>query len=450
MPEVKRIELANRATVRQQLHLAAMDTLPEELAGDRYVHWITQFDGLTKDVGDTRAREDDSPISDLTELFLKEKVSFYFASIFHIGRMLHVSSMVLQNIHTTREDDNFHESAVSLSAVLEGPDKGRRAEATLRAVLAASEKHHTDQFERGHSWWALWRKEVGRLHDMLQLPGHRNAHRDRNQARVRIAMAASAPSSLKRQMLVEGVQFKTEFQSYGELSSESLNSSLIPLLLICLTELDETRGESLHEARHMFYEWGHEQRARRAEPAAKIALEQLQKKYGDKNPFDEFRPAGRPASPRLRTLLRENKLPGDMESPWRLSWERTLEGMPRGDLQAPAMVDPKATITVQQADSAIKRGIGSDIRTGENWSIFLQRLFENEWVRFVGVRAGSANKSAVNSNVWSVEQFSDFVLSVVSSLNAMGYALCCPPDERLATLLGKASRGESVYSDKDW
>src|SRR5262245_58640104 len=91
-------------TVEDALLRAKFDLLPEEMASDWRVQWVTQFDQLNKSrhehddkaqryFGRPSEGRDAGADFIITAIFtsaLTPKISFYFASLFHIGRQWQV------------------------------------------------------------------------------------------------------------------------------------------------------------------------------------------------------------------------------------------------------------------------------------------------------------------------------------------------------------------------
>ena len=50
MPEIRRFSLPEGTTVSQQLHDAAVDLLPAEMAKNSLVRWVTEHDGLIREI----------------------------------------------------------------------------------------------------------------------------------------------------------------------------------------------------------------------------------------------------------------------------------------------------------------------------------------------------------------------------------------------------------------
>jgi len=202
------------------------------------------------------------------------------------------------------------------------------------------------------------------------------------------------------------------------------------------------------------HDWLRAEHERRISPQVQIALERLKLKYEERSPFGDFGVGQQAATPALRELARENKLPNDDPSPWLYEWIETLEEMPwiSAPLPKPSDEEESLRTAFRLADSVIKKNaVEESLLPTESWSQFIQRVFEDEWVKGVGSMAGAANKKTAQGEVvWLLSEFVIFVQKVVTQLNGIGYRLRTPPDTRLKTLLDKASRGEGVHGDDAW
>ncbi|MEO6676888.1 MAG: hypothetical protein ABIO21_05880 [Pseudomonas sp.] len=451
MPEIKRVKLANNTTIEQQLHNCAIDLLPERIARHRLVHWITEHDELVKRPDRYTSRESGGELfSQVVTSIFQEKISFYFAAIFHIGRMLQVSNFVLENVRDAEQADNFKNLSLSLSETLTGRTREAKATETLSTVITASKEHYSNQRALALEWWDIWQQEVDDLRDVVETRPDRYQHSYQRINYSLIARAIRLESRLKTRMIAEDVRFKTDVSSPVNPGGSSLNTTTASLMFLCVAELAERGDRYGSAARQLWDEWLEIERSRRNAIQEQIILDQLKTKYRDRNPFDSFKPGRQPANLELRELLKENQLPDEQASPWKAMWERSLEHMPRGNLPLTTLSDLSSTLALRQADSIIKNSAAENILPTESWENFIQRMFENNWIKEVGKRAGAANKTADDATVWAVDDFASFVDSVVFALNEMGYALECPSADRLKTLLDKASRGESLNGKNSW
>src|SRR6266704_6749171 len=145
-------------TVDRQLHDSAVDLLPPEMAEDSLVRWVTDYDGMTRQFdretdpfksfqNDWREdREQPLMFCYLGSLVLQTRLPFYFAALFHIGRVWQVSQTVLATIPSTKQGRALRTWAASLAERLSGKDKENRAVAILQRLSEASKQYHSRQF----------------------------------------------------------------------------------------------------------------------------------------------------------------------------------------------------------------------------------------------------------------------------------------------------------------
>lgn len=468
MPKIKTIELPQHTTVDRQLHDAAVDLLPSDIAEDSLVRWVTKHDGLIRELPQgegffgSEGQGQALMFRYMCNSMLQTRISFYFAAIFHIGRMRQVSKMVLDTILTTQQKAVLRKWVSLLAERLTGRASEEQATAMLQKLLTASGRYHSRQLALANQWWGRWQKEVEPLREnveaMNETWGQDRYHDMRGkvaQVFLRLWMTTNVPSELQMSMLGEGVHFKS-VQTPTFMGGRDLfenQSWLLPLLMAGMGD-DPWHPEIIaHELRHLWEDWIQAERERRIEPQVQIAFSRLRTKYGDKNPFDDFAVGRHSATLALRELVKENMLPNDKPSPWLYAWKETLEEMPMyvfsfPPLPKPTVLKDSLWLAMRQVDSAIKENITEAIRPTESWNDFIQRIFEDEWVEKVGRMAGTANKEAGQTAVvWALDDFADFIEMIVMQLNDIGYSLQMPSKMRLKTLLDKASHGESV---DDW
>ena len=183
-----------------------------------------------------------------------------------------------------------------------------------------------------------------------------------------------------------------------------------------------------------------------------IALQLLQRKYGDANPFDLFAVGVAAATSRLRDLVREHSLPDNTASPWRRMWEERLEVIEsynRPLVGSGSNDEQLREWCFRTADSAMKQNINDSWAVGLPWNAFVQKLFNRKWIFKIAEMARNAKKGEKHGK-WTPAVVLQLLLNVVEDLNKIGYELDAPPLERLETLLRKLEIGESIYDSPEW
>lgn len=475
MPDVKRIELPDRTTVDQQLHAAAVDLLPSEMAVDPLVRWVSDYDGLTHDFNwqeqfSWRAEEEWHGKRWRTLLFcylasstLQTKLPFYFGSLFHIGRVRQVSQGVLAIVAGNDRSRVLREWASSLAGGMTGPEREQRAVVALRKLSDASIEYHSRQLAKAEHWWKAWRLEVEPLRRSVEALEKAWGQDQYDEGRGAVAQAffrlwavANSPSELQVSMSHEGVRFKPVPPTPSTGGGETLGGPAWVVLLLLAGTGDPARDPMWfgNELRYLLHDWLQAERERRFAPQIQIALDRLSARYGDRNPFDEFGVGRGAATLSLRELAKVNNLPNGQPSPWLHEWGETLEVMPSIScpLPKPSAGDESLGSALRLADSAIKKCVVDEqFVPTETWNEFVQRVFEEKWVEDVGEMAGAMNKTAgQTAAAWTPDEFVDFVERVIALLNKIGYSLRTPAKVRLQTLLDKTSRGEGVRGENSW
>src|SRR5262245_50518672 len=108
MPNLKRITLPRHDTVNRALHGGIVDLLPPSFAENELVQWVVEVDATLKartyedDYYEARRGRDSQMgvlLGRMGSSLLQSRIPFYFASIFHIGRMIVVSAESLERIN---------------------------------------------------------------------------------------------------------------------------------------------------------------------------------------------------------------------------------------------------------------------------------------------------------------------------------------------------------------
>jgi hypothetical protein len=329
--------------------------------------------------------------------------------------------------------------------------------------MNAAIEHSANQMRLALRWWDLWLQEAGALRDSTeeldeawrQCEGGRSGRGNAKLigAAMRTIALCQKPSRLAVLMKQAGVRVKS---SMGEQVADPMGFSGIASLLVAFAAFEDGPDNMPHAAmhfEHIIHEWIHDERERRTRPEVEIALDILRCKYGAGNPFDQYLPLCRAATPELRALVQEHQLPDRKASPWRATWEAQLHmEHVESKLPPPSGSGEFAEhFCARIADSVIKRRITEHIAPTETWNNFIQRIYEQHVVQNLGNGAGNANKAVSQAfGVWSLDAFYSLVKTLTQQLNSHGYTLICPEVHRLKTLLNKTSSGKYLWGSGDW
>ena len=222
--------------------------------------------------------------------------------------------------------------------------------------------------------------------------------------------------SLLRQTLEASHQFAGEAApTTGFSGAGSYLEVLTPLLFLGLS-LGSSREPFIE---HFFFEWRHILHDLRYEvengEARRVGLENLVRKYSQgEGPFEPYLPLRKHASEVLRNLVIEHTLQGNLFSPWLSTWRRCVEFNSATALKIPLKKQEdreNVAAFARGADCAIKQSLPGELRPGETWEEFVQRLFEKEWVLKT---ASQLVLNEFNAKVWRFEGFAALVAAVVS------------------------------------
>ena len=185
MPSLRQVRIPQHETVDQALHAGIVDLLPPQLAENELVRWVVTFDATLQSAnsepeGDFSFRKDQGHwagalLGRMASGFLQSRIPFYFASMFHIGRMMVVSSESLERIGVLRRPPNLDASVRNITASLTRPSvlpqsfssHGLIQNALLDACDRASIRERR-QAELANRWWKRWQMEVGDLRSALE------------------------------------------------------------------------------------------------------------------------------------------------------------------------------------------------------------------------------------------------------------------------------------------
>lgn len=470
MPEIFHRRNSN-VSIRQALSRTRLELLPAEIREDGLARWVMDFDELrSRDRFERPFREDPDNYApwalDLVVISaLQRQIPFYFATLFQIGRQWKVSESALASIEGASSQENLGTTARlnrqpvdrlrrkgSVGEMYERSE-GDATEA-LRSILRSAREQHSNRLREARQWWTSWREEIGSIRgqvDRLQKIGHRRPDPILWSEVSQFLVKSYRPSLLRQTLEASGVRFAGEAApTTGFSGAGSYLEVLTPLLFLGLS-LGGSRGPFIE---HFFFEWRHILHDLRYEvengEARRIGLERLVRKYSQgEDPFEPYRALGKPASDILRNLVIEHTLQGNQFSPWLSTWRRCTEFNSATALKVPVkdLKDRENLAAFARgADCAIKQSLPGELRPGETWDEFMQRLFETEWVLKTGSQL-VLNES--NAKFWRFEAFAALVAAVVSALNDVGYRIDPPSEARLQALWERL-HGEKPWSVSEW
>jgi hypothetical protein len=477
MPEIGRIDLRYQTVGSKFAHIKEA-LLPVEIAESSLAHWVMNYDELIKKQTDREVYRDKRQGSEgltremigyFTADILQSRIPFYFASLFHIGRQWKVVEAALGDCSLLLQDANLSRSAQNLVELLRGSERNNEISSranfqqVLQQLCDVGAQSHRANLEMAKKWWQSWQIEVGdyrKIVDSIHQSAPTGESRDRENNRwiqplMQLMMLASKPSVLQSAMLKDGVKFKVETNIIHQTSVQFFSPFLTFMGLMALTSSEyERRYFDSDDFRRTAYMMEEYLREVRTLPDVEYTLSKLRAKYGDTNPFEQYKAGQKAPTIELLQLINENELPNRHMTTWYHTWINTLDDEPYTWDKFPKTNKPLSVIlewAMLSADSTIKRNLTDRRQPAESWGEFIQRLFEEEWVKDIGYMMGEANKSSSSSSLkWDSGEFIELISKVVEGLNKTGYSLVSPASSRLITLLDKASKGESVSGNDAW
>jgi hypothetical protein len=453
MPSVRLIRIPQNESVNSALHSGVVDLLPAQIAENELVKWVVAFDDVTKKIQD---KEDESRLfSQDDELwmaaflgrmasgFLQARIPFYFASVFHIGRMMVVAEESLKRIETLQLPSSLDSSVGNIESNIASRTSsplGDLSQASIRDVLIngceRASSLQKKQLELADRWWMRWQSEVRELRAAVSgvEEGWRACSNSKEFRRISKGVLrlwqTTTTGTLKADMERSGVRFTNLNVPAGGI--ESSLAAFNPLLLLAFTGRQDP--EFWHfELRHVFYDM-------RMHQYVAHSVQQLSAKYQNTDPFAVYEPGRSPADKQLVALIQENLLWNNEESPWLHAWDRKLVQKPyetdwvgRANFSSDAGID-----WLDYADSAIKKAlINQRPLPGESLNQFIQDRFEEHVVAkiAVDVREWMRSGKSAGRQYTAEELFAVFV-DVVQKLNEIGYKLNVPPLSFVRTNLG--------------
>ena len=440
MPKVRQVRLPEEYTVDKALRESTTDLLPSHIADAESAKWIIQFSDTfaTKPNfdRDRRPRESERWREEMHAQFarelLEQRVDFYFASLFHIGRMFVTATEALTRIEVLEQGENLEESTRNIESALKDLGRERRVDSIRESLMESctlGRDFQGQQRKRAEEWWEQWKREVERLRssaerfsETLRDCGGRRGFRRLNRSLIELWQGSSV-QVLQDDMVQSGVKFKNlNLQHRGIGSASFGNNLMFPLILMALSG-DDMHPEPWYEIRRMMDRWIEADRIRVNEQRSEIYLDQLRAKYGTNDPFSGF-DFGNAATDELLDLVKEHELPNGLSSPWMELWQKRFLSISSPILSFAAHNAPLigslgdtelALWCARTADSAIKKNLNQKERFGDvlPWSHLIQGLFESRWVIYVAKMADNANSEEGTKERWDTSMLTQLVLSLI-------------------------------------
>jgi hypothetical protein len=434
-----------QGTVGEHLAGVSRNLLPQQIQQDANVQWVLSYKDSDSQY---EAGSDPTQIAyyaagRMVSNLLQERLPFYTATLFHIGRQWKISESLGKEALRLQDEKNL--LASEQNVIVFAKKAGRDLDPSLIrenviAISNAAADQHGRSLEQAQGWWTIWAKEVADLR-MVVLAFRDHAPRpadDEQQQQLGWLSTFSSflfvqqrPSRTRYALRDGGVIFRDDVDPWP--MTTAAVTALLPLIFSFAASVSGFHSDEFHYL----------VREIQIQPAIREAEVRLRGLYGNHNPFDEFAVGKAAASERLVQLIEENRFEGYRLSEWRRAWEATLG--PDMEFARPkaeeALAPERVEYAVRSADSAIKKAL-ADLNTRrspiETFSEYLQRIFEKKWLTSVGYSV--FRKDVSPNDVWSVTNLESLLLKVVQGLNTIGYTLAIPETGRLETLAKKTNQ----------
>lgn len=459
MPNVRRVRIPQEDTVDRALHRGVVDLLPEQLAENELVRWVVAFDGALQERSDT---DDEHFLSyggeekwfaallgRMASGVLQSRIPFYFASVFHIGRMMIVATESIHRIESLQSPTNLGSAADNikstissrLSSLLVSLSRDSIQQILLDGCDKASTRQR-QQVEVAERWWRRWQSEVRELRDGVRNieEGWRFYNESTESWRLAEGVVrlwhATTTKALQAEMARTGIRFRNlETPETGV----GFGMGLHPLVVLAALA-------GRHHPEFWHFELQHFMRDLVMQEFNALLIHELRSKYNEANPFTDYSPGRKPADKQLIGLIQENLLWNNQESPWLDAWRRSLTTKPFGsEWVGVANIASDAGLDwLEYADSAIKTAlIHKRPAPGEAWSQSIQRRFEEDFVTPITIDVREwMRSSAAEGRRYSAGELADVFADISRQLNEIGYQLLVPPLSLIRRFLGEATESE--------
>jgi hypothetical protein len=402
---------------------------------------------------------------------LTSSISFYYASLFHLGRQWKVSEQAIEATNKALEKNNLEKTVEQNYLLLQDDlssfdileeDQNHVLFNAFREVLETAQEQHSEDIGKAQKWWDLWLNEVSELEGIAtevenSLKDYKKyRYRDKDFTSFISLVSFSFQSKpLYQSFLENGVKFK-ESEVF-----ERNNEFLILINLTCLSlfsaladdKYDRRDFWDLEQAIRHLQKFQHKQRY--ASIDQKIE-EQLLIDFKFRNPFEQYGVLKSSVDQHLLDLWRKCKLPsGDMfyyAQNWLDSLDSELHHRFRELPFEPKLTDEHIESYARLIDSTIKRNwVSGSINTKDNTSRtnadLIQFLLEKECIVELVFGAVYPSRQKEGEQKWNVNYFREMIERIVQILNTNGYGLITPSQKRLERLWSLAISGNTYQPE---
>jgi hypothetical protein len=162
VPSIHKFQLDT--SIEDALVAARNSMLPDAFARSELGRWITGMDSLRPDQGQEAARE--PRLNELvTFIILEEALTFYLATLYHLGRVIQSCDSRMKLISRLQEGSNFKASTARITSRTNM--SLRKSGLLLQEQCAAEVDFQKQRKGRALKGWALWQEWVGAFKVLL-------------------------------------------------------------------------------------------------------------------------------------------------------------------------------------------------------------------------------------------------------------------------------------------
>ncbi len=212
-----------QGTVGDQLGRIKWTLLPEDIWKNPNAQWVLSCDDLERHP----ERDEPSGLSDQLAYYaarqtiaapLKERLPFYLATLFHIGRQWKISESLGREARRLQDEKNLIASEENLVAFAKQAGRALDPKLVQSSVVALSKVaagQHDRALAQARYWWTIWANEVGELRKLVLAFREQAAQ---SQLGVwpdafEVLQFFQRPSRIRYAFRVEGVQLEDEAEA---------------------------------------------------------------------------------------------------------------------------------------------------------------------------------------------------------------------------------------------
>ena len=530
--KIEKIDLKNN--VGYALNQSVRELLPDKIRENNLARWIIDFPGLgesnkdsdypqldinsiVKIISNLSRRDEkqvgyykefpkksisnrENPLDNILDTIIQNSltpnISFYFSSLFHLGRQWQVSVQALETTEKALKKDNLtktvdhnllvlHDELIKLELPKE-EHESYLSEA-LSKILITAQNQHSESLSQSQKWWAIWQEEVSILKEIVRIIDQEiglnldksrsykdTRYRYLNRLRrdqlnyifpnlIRLTTFSFSENLLYQEFLEAGITFKGINLSDRNQESLILNNLAYLSLFSMMTNEKEFSESDLmiifSEYHDLIRELQKLQHKKRYAPIDRKVEEQLLKDFEQENHFEYYGVCKSPPDQFLIDLWNKCKLPSGETFYYAQNWLNSLKsGLSFWNRELPftsnltyEYIDSYA----RSIDSTIKRAwiSGYKIRLGDEAgktdTDLIQELYEQECIVELVKGAVYPLKEKKGEQKWNLDNFREMIERVVQFLNERGYNLETPSKARLENLWNLAIK-ERIYSSTEW